>query len=154
MDEDQFRALYQEINPQRCVFEKAINNRRCDCRRKQRFMLATREGVGCQSAASLAQCRVFLDTLRSGSRFALRETLIDGPLPHNKELKVQAGGCLALQQLLFAEQDQAAAATVPDIHELINTSLSRYGSMDALPYPELVRGVLRYESRRKRRGGK
>jgi hypothetical protein len=153
MDEDQYRALYHQINENRCVFEKAINNRRCDCQRKQRFLLATREGIGCRSAESLARCAEFLHTLRDGSRFALRETVIDGPLPHNKELKVQAGGCIALQALLFPEQN-AEQKPVPDIYELVNTSLAEYGSIDALPYNELVKGVLNYESRRKRRGGK
>lgn len=159
MDEDQFRAVYKEINENRCVFEKAINNRRCDCQRKQRFLLATREGIGCRSAESLARCDEFLQTLRDGSRFALRETFIDGPLPHNKELKVQAGGCIALQQLLVGEQNTTnteypASDPTPDIYQLINTSVSEYGSISALPYNELVKGVLNYESRRKRRGGK
>lgn len=157
MDEDQYRALYHEINEHRCVFEKAINNRRCDCQRKQRFLLATREGIGCRSAESLARCSEFLDTLRDGSRFALRETFIDGPLPHNKELKVQAGGCIALQNLLFKAQDTEQPATpesTPDIYQLINSGLAEYSSIDALPYNELVKGVLNYESRRKRRGGK
>ncbi|MEZ5538041.1 MAG: hypothetical protein R3F02_20740 [Thiolinea sp.] len=153
MDEDQYRALYREINEQRCVFEKAINNRRCDCQRKQRFLLATREGIGCRSAESLERCTLFLNTLRDGSRFALRETFIDGPLPHNKELKVQAGGCLALQKVLHPGQD-TEPGKMPDIYQLINTGLSEYGNIDALPYSELVKGVLNYESRRKRRGGK
>lgn len=148
MDEDQYRQLYRQINPNRCVFEKAINNRRCDCSNKEHFLLATREGVRCRVPASLQQCQQFLDTLRDGSRFALRETLIDGPLPHNKELKVQAGGLHALQQLL-----PGTATGLPDIRQLIETGLARYGNIDALPYPELVRGVVHYESRRKRRGG-
>nr|CAA6829027.1 MAG: Unknown protein [uncultured Thiotrichaceae bacterium] len=153
MDEDQYRATYHRINEQRCVYEKAINNRRCDCQYKKPFLLATREGIGCESKAGLNDCDEFLNTLRDGSRFALRETCISGPLPHNKELKVQAGGCIALQQLLHPRQDDEPNNT-PDIYKLINTGLSRYGSIDALPYNELVKGVLNYESRRKRRGGK
>lgn len=148
MDEDQFRAVYHEINENRCVFEKAINNRRCDCSRKNRFLLATREGVGCRSPASLANCSVFLDTLRQNSRFALHETFIDGPLPHNKELKVQAGGALALQLELFPAL--AGEKTVQDIYELINIGLSKYSNIADFPYGELVRGVVHYESRPKR----
>lgn len=148
MDEDQFRAVYREINTQRCVFEKALNNRRCDCSRKERFLLATREGVGCLSASSLANCTEFLNTLREKSRFALRETFIDGPLPHNKELKVQAGGTLALQLLLFPAR--AGEKTVQDIDELVNIGLSKYGNIAGFPYGELVKGVVHYESRPKR----
>lgn len=148
MDEDQFRAVYHAINENRCVFEKAINNRRCDCSRKQGFLLATREGVGCRSETSLANCTVFLNRLRENSRFALRETFIDGPLPHNKELKVQAGGTLALQLALFPAL--AGEKTVQDINELLNIGLSKYGNIADFPYGELVKGVVHYESRPKR----
>lgn len=153
MDEDQYRTTYHAINPHRCVYEKAINNRRCDCRYKKPFLIATREGIACLSEEYRAHCSEFLNTLRDGSRFALRETCIDGPLPHNKELKVQAGGCIALQQILSPEPDNKPD-TPPDIYALMHNGLSRYGSIDALPYGELVKGVLNYESRRKRRGGK
>lgn len=149
MDEEQFRAVYREVNTNRCVFEKALNNRRCDCSRKQRFLLATREGVGCRSQASLANCTAFLDTLRSNSRFALRETFIDGPLPHNKELKVQAGGTLALQLHLYPAL--AGEKAVQDIYELLNIGLSKYGNIADFPYGELVKGVVHYESRPKRK---
>ncbi|MGB0845324.1 MAG: hypothetical protein ACPGSM_01320 [Thiolinea sp.] len=175
MDEDQYRAVYREINQQRCVFEKAINNRRCDCREKRRFLLATREGVACEDTESQQRCTLFLDTLREGSRFALRETQISGPLPHNKELKVQAGGCLALQQLLPAPDKPQTTntsvsdallysgdktpdtlpphSTLPDIAQLLDQGHRAYGSISTLPYGELVKGVLNYQSRRKRRGG-
>lgn len=149
MDEDQFRAVYQEINEQRCVFEKALNNRRCDCSRKSRFLLATREGVGCRSQSSLANCTDFISQLRDKSRFALRETFIDGPLPHNKELKVQAGGTLALQALL--EPNESEATQVADIYELINMALAKYGNIESFPYGELVKGVLHYQSRSRRK---
>ena len=149
MDEDQYRAVYHELNTNRCVFEKALNNRRCNCSRHERFMLATREGVSCLSAASLANCSVFLDTLREKSRFALHETFIDGPLPHNKELKVQAGGTLALQLHLFP--DKLAEKTVEDIYGLVNIALSKYGNIADFPYGELVKGVVHYESRPKRK---
>lgn len=148
MDEDQFRAVYREVNTNRCVFEKALNNRRCDCSRKERFLLATREGVGCRSESSLANCTEFLDALREKSRFALRETFIDGPLPHNKELKVQAGGTLALQLHLYPAL--AGEKTVQDIYELVNIGLSKYGNIADFPYGELVKGVVHYESRPKR----
>jgi hypothetical protein len=149
MDEDQYRAVYHELNTNRCVFEKALNNRRCNCSRHERFMLATREGVGCLSEPSLANCTAFLNTLRAKSRFALHETFIDGPLPHNKELKVQAGGTLALQLHLFPAK--AGEKTVQDIYELVNIALSKYANIADFPYGELVKGVVHYESRPKRK---
>jgi len=149
MDEDQFRAVYREVNENRCVFEKALNNRRCGCSRHQRFLLAQREGVACRSVASLGNCTQFLNTLRAKSRFALHETVIDGPLPHNKELKVQAGGCLALQAQLFP--DRAGESSASNIYELVNLGLEKYASISDFPYGELVKGVVHYEARPKRR---
>lgn len=144
MDEDQFRTLYHELNQQPCVFEKALLNRRCDCQHKEIFLLATREGIACQSAASWQRCELFLTTLRQAARFALHEVSITGSLPHNKELKVQAGGCLALYAHLFPEQ---TATPLVDIDSLLTATLERYSQLTELPYSELVRGVVHYVSR-------
>lgn len=145
MDEEQFRAVYHEINAQRCVFEKAITNRRCDCQSKQRFLLATREGIGCANAASLQVCTDFLTMLRDKSRFALRETFIDGVLPHNKELKVQAGGTLMLQTLLQPQVPEMQQ--VQNIAALLRQALAEFSTLDQLPYGELVKGVVHYQVR-------
>ncbi|MFN3785246.1 MAG: hypothetical protein ACK4RS_00265 [Thiothrix sp.] len=148
MDEDQYRAVYREINEARCVFEKALNNRRCDCSRKRRFLLATREGVGCTSPVGLRRCTELLNTLREKSRFALKETFIEGPLPHNKELKVQAGGTLALQLHLYPAL--VGEKSVQDIYALVDIALLKYANISDFPYSELVRGVVHYEARPKR----
>jgi hypothetical protein len=148
MDEDQYRSVYQEINQTRCIYEKALNNRRCDCAHKQRFLLATREGVGCSSEARVKRCTRFLNKLRESSRFALKVITIDGPLPHNKELRVQAGGCSALQSLLTPEKE--LLHSVDDIDSLLEKAIAEYGDIESIPYGELVKGVLRYKVREKR----
>ncbi|MGV6810122.1 MAG: hypothetical protein ACWA5U_09630 [bacterium] len=165
MDEDQYRHLYQEINQTRCIYEKALNNRRCDCSQKMRFLLATREGVGCRTENRVQRCTRFLDTLREKSRFALKEITIDGPLPHNKELRVQAGGCQALQTVLretliqdyVNHPDKFAALkldpetlSTQDIDHLLESAIAYYGDIDQLPYGELVKGVLRYKIKERR----
>ncbi len=45
MDEKHYKETYSNINPNRCVFEKSINSRICNCNKSQRFNLADREGV-------------------------------------------------------------------------------------------------------------
>lgn len=147
MDEDQYRSVYKEINQIRCIYEKALNNRRCDCQQKQRFLLATREGVGCKSELRMQRCTRFLNTLRENSRFALKEITIDGPLPHNKELRVQAGGCLALQKLLEPDNPNES---VQDVDHILESAIAHYGSIDEIPYGELVKGVLRYKVKDRR----
>ena len=95
MDEQEYRSTYHTVNKRRCVYEKAINSRRCNCAKCHRFNLADREGVACNSATGNALCTEFLNTLRSKARFSLHLTHADKPLPHTKEIKVQTGGLLA-----------------------------------------------------------
>jgi len=149
MDEAQFRSTYNRLNPVRCIFEKAITNRRCDCAQKRKFTLATREGVACRSEADLQQCTQFLDKLRDSSRFVLKVIMVEGPFPHNKELRVQAGGTLALQQLLCPKGSQPEVTT--NINQLISEALLEYGSLENIPYGELIKGVLTYKVRNKKR---
>lgn len=148
MDEDQYRATYHKINPTRCIFEKAHTNRRCNCQKRRRFVLATREGIACDSEKSLERCTEFLNTLRDSSRFVLKVTLIDGALPHNKELRVQAGGTLALQKIL---QPNNGANITENIDQLLDSALLEYGSLQDIPYNELIKGVLTYKVRTKKR---
>ena len=155
MDENEFRNTYNEVNPNRCIFEKAITNRRCDCQLKRKFVLATREGVACTSEAGLNRCTRVLNAIRDNSRFSLKVVTIDGPMPHNKELQVQAGGMLALQTLFSTEQNNTAKdtdeqGTVSNIHQTMEEALSRYETVDKLPFGEIVKGIVKYQSRPKR----
>lgn len=147
MDETEFRNTYNEVNPNRCIFEKAITNRRCDCQLKHKFVLATRECVACQSEPGLKRCTRVLDSMRNNARFSLKVVTVDGPMPHNKELQVQAGGMLALQQM-FDETNQSEI--VENIHQTMETAIKTYGSVDQLPYGEIVKGIVKYQSRPKR----
>ncbi len=154
MDEDQYRAAYNEINPNRCIFEKAITNRRCDCALKRRFILATREGIACQSEPELKRCTAVLNSIRNNARFSLKVITIDGPMPHNKELQVQAGGMLALQTLLSETPDKELKTgqnTVLNIHATMQKALEKYSDIEQLPYGEIVKGIVKYVSRPKRK---
>ena len=155
MDEESFKRTYKELNPNRCIFEKAITNRRCDCQLKRKFVLATRECVACQSEAGLKRCTRVLDSIRNNARFSLKVITIDGPMPHNKELQVQAGGMLALQSLVSEETADSDShkekpKLVANIHQTMEDALIKYGSFDQLPFGEIVKGIVSYQSRPKR----
>ncbi|HUT41824.1 MAG TPA: hypothetical protein VM011_10820, partial [Gammaproteobacteria bacterium] len=60
MEEKEYRDTYNTVNERRCVFEKAINSRRCTCSKSRCFHLADREGIACKSAAGNALCSVLL----------------------------------------------------------------------------------------------
>jgi hypothetical protein len=149
MEEDQYRAVYGEINPRRCVFEKAINSRVCGCSKAHRFNLADREGVACRSDSAQQTCQRCLHGLRRNARFALGLTRAEGPLPHSAEIRVQNGGLLGLQGLLDMGPDEAA--TVGDIHAVVAAALQRFGAVDALPYDRIVPSVVHYQGRRRSR---
>ena len=148
MEEQEYRDTYQSVNQRRCVYEKAINSRRCYCTRCHRFNLADREGVTCNSTTGNAVCTEFLNTLRNKARFSLHLTNTDSPLPHTKEIKVQIGGLLGLQELLHPER--AGSTQVEDIIGLLDTAIERYKRLQNLPYSILVQGVAGFEGRKKR----
>lgn len=151
MEEDEYRSTYAAVNERRCVLEKALNNRAATCSYAERFYLADREGVGCKSDAAQRRCQDLLNRMRDGARFALQMTHIGGPLPHNKEIKVQAGGLLGLQALLHPER--AEADQVEDVFGLLNDAEQRYGGIADLPYQDMVKHITRFQGRSRRGGG-
>ncbi|MDH3979727.1 MAG: hypothetical protein OEU91_04355 [Gammaproteobacteria bacterium] len=148
MEEQQYKDTYQAINERRCVFEKTINSRRSACSKSVRFHLADREGISCKSASGNALCTELLMRMRSNARFALHMTHAEGQLPHAKEIRVQTGGLLGLQDLIHPElEDQQ---NVADIITTLDLALQRYDSLEQLPYDIIVQGIVKFEGRRKR----
>lgn len=145
MDETEYRQTYREVNARKCVFEKAINARRCTCSQARRFNLADREGVGCNSDEAHDACTLLLTTLRQKASFALQMTQVPGPLPHAKEVKVQIGGMLGIQSLLYPQKANQELAE--DIHGLIKEATRRYNGPDSLPFTEIVKSVVKFQGR-------
>ena len=152
MDETEYRQTYRAINERRCVFEKAINARRCTCRLSQRFNLADREGVSCSNEIAATRCMQLLDLLRKNASFALQMTHVPGPLPHAKEVKVQIGGMLGLQKLMNPQMHNEELAH--DINGLAELAERQYSSLDKLPYSEIVKSIVTFEGRLRRRSRK
>ena len=148
MEEQEYRATYRELSQRPCVFEKAINSRRCNCKHSARFHLADREGVACESDAGNALCIALLDAMRRNARFSLHITQADGPLPHAKEIRVQIGGLLGLQKLL--RPDMTQADSVHDINGLATEAIDRYRRIENLPYELIVQTLASFEVRSKR----
>lgn len=149
MEEDQYRKTYNAFNELRCVYEKAINSRRCTCSAAHRFNLADREGVSCQSRQGQHRCKTILELMRRNAGFALKLPESDGsPLPHAKELKVQIGGLLGLQALLSA--DKHHAETVEDIDHILQSILQQYGDFTRLPFTEIVKSIRTFKGRQRR----
>ena len=149
MEEDQYRKTYNSFNELRCVYEKAINSRRCTCSASHRFNLADREGVSCQSKQGQQRCKNILELMRKNASFALKLPEADGsPLPHAKELKVQVGGLLGMQSLVFNEKKDVQK--VEDIDLILQSALEQYGDFSRLPFTEIVKSITTFKGRQKR----
>ncbi len=147
MDERAFQEAYRATNPLACPFEKAILICLCTCREAKRINIAERDTVNCRDAQAHGDCSLLVGMLRHKATFALKLTHADAVLPHAKHVKVQCGGLLGLQAALWPEQ--AGKPRVEDIRGLVLEARDRFGSLQELPYSEIVRGIAGFEFRRR-----
>lgn len=145
MDETEYHSTYKNINPIRCVFEKAINSRICNCSQSVRFNLADREGVSCKSNPAQQICTDILQSMRENARFVIQQKSIDGQLPHNAEIRIQNGTVKGFVKIL--NQDNL---DVNDIHNVFQLALNRYKDINDFPYSELMKEISAYQVRRSR----
>ncbi|MBE9567307.1 MAG: hypothetical protein IMF14_01335 [Proteobacteria bacterium] len=152
MEEDKYRSTYNELTPVRCVFEKTLTNHQAKCLKARHFCLADREGYACSDKASADKCRKFLEKLREKSIFVLKLREINGPLPHNMEIRVQAGGVKGLSRLETPESGSGSndAEVSEDINALLDRSIEKFGSLDDFPYSEIIQSVVKFQGRRRR----
>ena len=106
MEENEYKSTYQEIASIRCAFEKALTNNRARCSYARHFWLADREGYACKSTECSAKCHELLTKLRENSRFLLKLPQAVEKLPHNMEIRVQAGGINGIRALFSAAPEQ------------------------------------------------
>ncbi|MBI3574830.1 MAG: hypothetical protein HY083_04165 [Gammaproteobacteria bacterium] len=131
----------------RCPFEKAILSVQCDCELATRFSIAEQMGVECRSDIARNNCATLLVYLRERARFALKVTDTSAGLPFGKEMKVMLGGLIGLQRQMATEE--GAAAQVQNIHALVQQAQAAYGSLDALPYQEIVKSIAAFQGKRR-----
>ena len=104
MEENEYKSSYSEIATIRCEFEKALTNNKAKCSYARHFCLADREGYACKSWVSSAKCHELLGLLRESSRFILKLQQTGNKLPHNMEIRIQAGGLSGIQALFTPQQ--------------------------------------------------
>jgi hypothetical protein len=146
LDETSFRDARSRLNPQPCPFEKALLLGCCGCSRAIRRSISERETVACSLAEARATCAALRQQLQQNSLFALK--LAPGtPIPHAKQMKVACGGLLGLARKLAPG---AGRVEVEDVQALVAAALARWGSLDALPYSDIMASVAAFEARRRR----
>ncbi len=132
----------------RCPFEKAILSTQCACEMATRFSVAEQMGVECRSDIARNNCATLLALMRERARFVLKVTDTSAGLPFGKEMKVMLGGLIGLQ-LQMTTEEEAAAARVQNIHALVQQAQAAYGSLDALPYREIVKSMAAFRGKRR-----
>ena len=151
MEEDEYKSTYNELASIRCVFEKALTNHQAKCSLSRHFCLADREGYSCKNAKSSGKCSEFLEKLRENSIFVLKLHEINGPLPHNMEIRVQAGGLMGLAKLVDVNAEgQSKPPVVDDINQILTKAQKIYGALKNLPYNEIIQSVVQFQGRRRR----
>ena len=132
----------------RCPFEKAILSAQCACKMATRFSVAEQMGVECRSDIARNNCATLLAFMRERARFVLKVTDTSAGLPFGKEMKVMLGGLIGLQRQLATEEG-VAVARVQNIHALVQQAQAAYGSLDALPYQEIVKSIAAFQGKRR-----
>jgi len=156
MEEDEYKSTYNDLASVRCIFEKALTNNQAKCSLSRHFCLADREGYSCEDSGSSLKCRKLLEKLREKSLFVLKLHNIDGPLPHNMEIRVQVGGINGLAKLLLSsdvnpdEAHPVESRVVEDISGVVEQVIQKYGSFEQLPYSEIIQSVVQFQGRRRR----
>ena len=152
MDEDEYRNTYSSVIALKCIYEKSINSRQTSCNMANKIRLADREAVACRTKDACSLCTYFLEILRSKALFALKLQDHAGPLPHAKEIKVQMGSIIGLA--LDQDIEIVKGQKIENIHGLIETSLQKYTTLEKLPYENLMRSIVNYDGRPKRKSRK
>lgn len=150
MDEDEYKDVYNSVNQLRCVFEKALLTRRFHCEKLQKINIAEREAVGCSDPVAQQQCDRLLGLLRKNAAFTLKLTHVNGPLPHAKEIRVQCGGILGLQQVLSPAT--LTPSPLINIFQCIQQAQAEFHDLQQLPYQQITQAIAHFEGRRRRSG--
>jgi hypothetical protein len=132
MDEAAFRQVLSEAIERPCTFEKALQTRCVTCNLAGRIQIAEREVVACRNADSLSRCTALHDLLRHNFSFALKKATDDTVLSHAQEMRVQCGGLRGIQLVLNGHCE------TEDVDALLADILRRWGSLDDIPYSEVV----------------
>lgn len=147
MEEQEYRQIYYHLNRYPCAFAKAILSSRCNCMNCQRLNLAEREEITCMTKEAQELCTNALQHFYQNAKFTLKLKNPLPPFPHGKAIKVQCGGLLGLQAVLFP--DRKDTLQVEDVYTLIMQALTTFTSVSQFPYQDIIKFVGRYKARTK-----
>ncbi len=145
MDQDAFLETYNGITPQTCSFGKGILSGQCQCSLASKRLLAEREGVDCKANSARNSCQSLFELLRQHSRFALKISRQTAQLPHGQVMRIQIGGLRGLYGAVYPDRPQSEI--VEDVHGLVVQAIDRFGSLEQLPFQEIIKQIAGYRLR-------
>lgn len=141
VDEAAFHASRERLNPNPCVFAKAILAGCASCSLARRQALAEREVVACTLVVAHINCSTLKDLFYERATFALRLPRPAAEIPHIKAMKLSCGGLQGLQAAL--------AAPDADVHAMVQLAHSRFESLLDLPWQTVVEHIAAWQIRRR-----
>ena len=136
------RRAYIEFS---CPFERALLSRCVNCDRSRKLNLAEREAIACGDPAVREHCISFYHALHDNAQFALKINP-DAPWPFGKEIRAQCGGVRGLAVALGAVGNEYT-----DTAETVLHALKELGNNEQFPYSQIMRAVVHYEPRKRRK---
>ena len=136
------RRAYIEFS---CPFERALLSRCVTCSRSRKLNLAEREAIACGDPKVREHCITFYHALHDNAQFALKINP-DAPWPFGKEIRAQCGGVRGLAEAIGEAGDETT-----DTAETVLRGLKAFGSHEQFPYSQIMRAVVHYEPRKRRK---
>ncbi len=132
-----------------CPFGSTLVTETCHCVHADQVVRRGGAEIICQSEAAYVRCTELFQHLKN---VALPEFEVEDDLatmPHSVLQKIQFGGLLGLQQLT---SDQPTD-TVADIASLLDALETKFGTLNNLPFNDLVSSITEYKLKRRRGRG-
>jgi hypothetical protein len=130
----------------KCAFSNTLITGQFGCDKAEQVTRRGGPDIACTSEAAHQRCEKLFQQMKAAAlpAFGVEDDLLS--MPHSVLVKIQHGGLLGLQRLL---DGAAGSEGVKNIHALVNQTIEKYNSLDAVPCPALVQDMTTYKLRRR-----
>jgi hypothetical protein len=130
----------------KCAFSNTLVTNQFACENAEQVTRRGGPDIACTSDAAHQRCEKLFQQMKAAAlpAFGVEDDLLS--MPHSVLVKIQHGGLLGLQRLL---DGATGSGDVKNVHALVDQTIEKYNSLDAVPYPALVQDMTTYKLRRR-----
>lgn len=130
----------------KCAFSSTLMTNLFGCDKAERVTRRGGPDIACTSDAAHQRCEKLFQQMKVAAlpAFGVEDDLLS--MPHSVLVKIQHGGLLGLQRLL---DGATGSGDVKNVHALVDQTIGKYNSLDAVPCPALVQDMTGYKLRRR-----